>query len=184
MYQYVSLALTIAAILFFVFDWIIDRSMNIISDTISDYANGKYGYLTTFGFAFLGVAIIFITMHLYPDATCIGYKVLKGLMLLYGCFLGLLSVFSCDKEGENTLRGKIHTKLAAIAMVSVSVCMFCFFGLGWYEGECRFFTLILAIINLVALLIFSIKNGKRRGIWERICMFSQLFWIFSLVLNH
>lgn len=177
-----SSVLTTAAIFLFVLDWILDKDMNIKSNTISEYANGKYGYLTTMGFIMYGLGVIFFSGLLKHNEPSLWNKILVIALLIYGCLIALLSVFRCDKPGQNTWHAKVHSLLASSALAIVTIAMWYLFIWKLTEGIFLWATLLLAVINLMALLLFIITGSRLQGIWERVSMFAQYFWIVSMIL--
>ncbi len=166
--------------LFFVFDWFVDKTLNIRNNTISDYANGKFGYLTTCGFLIYGLSVCFSVLYLLPMQN-IAFSVFKWIVFGYGTGIALLAVFRCNKAGETTLRGMFHNIFANVAMIGISLNMFYFFTISYLNGTFSTITLVLASINIVSAILFalSFKYIGNAGIWERICMFCQYIWIIS-----
>jgi hypothetical protein len=174
----------IIGISLFIVNWIVNTDFSIISNTVSQYAYGKYGFLTTIGFVLIGAGSLLLALYLFSTAENLLYQVIVSIIFAYGIFIGSLSIFRCDQPGKTTFRGTMHNILAITGLVSLSVAMLLFLVLGAKQNNLSVITIIFSLTNITSLLLLQFASDKYRGIWERGAMFSQYFWLIFLLCSN
>ncbi len=182
MYTTLNLIVFIVGILLFIANWILNKDFNPVKNTVSQYAYGKYGFLTTLGFVFIGIASCFLAKKLWNIEADVLYSVIVIIIASYGFLIASLSVFRCDKPGSTTFRGKMHNILAITGLVTLSIGMLLYLIFGVQQHYFSYATLILAITNFTSLLLLQFASSSYQGIWERGAIFSQFFWLVYLLV--
>jgi len=182
MEKYIVLALLLIGIFSFILNWILNKEIDFKTRTVSEYANGPYGYLTTIGFVLIGVGSILVAQNIWDQEQGLLFLVFKWALVVYGVLIASLAGIHADRPNEHTLLGKMHDILASIALILLQLNMIVFLFLTKSTGASLWPTGTLFVTGITSLALFAFAKKTYRGYWERGVMFSQFFWLIYLLL--
>jgi hypothetical protein len=160
-----------------------------ISRTISEYANGAYGFLMTSSFVMLGLGSGALVLALARDGWASSGRSRIGIAFftLWSVGVLVLSIFPTDRYGIPVSRnGIIHSFVALIAFVclvlaSVLLSLRFRHHVQWLSVARP--SLTLAILIGISLVVFLVSPAAFKGITERVLILVVLVWLCWVVIK-
>jgi hypothetical protein len=167
---------------------LLPTGFNPVTNELSDYANGPYGWLMTAGFLGLGLGSLLLVWIVAKghDAGLLSPATLV-LLGVWGAARFLAAFFHDDLPGAApTVHGGIHNVLGALAFFSVSVAMI--LASRSFRREPRWsslsrLSLVLGALALIATLLFvggvesSSPTHPVLGLSERVFYVCAIVWL-------
>ena len=160
-----------------------------ISRTISEYANGAYGFLMTSSFVMLGLGSGALVLALARDGWASSGRSRIGIAFLTLWSVGVLvlSIFPTDRYGIPVSRnGIIHSFVALITFICLIVASILCSLRFRRDVQWRRFarpSLTLAIVIGVSFVVFLVSPVAIKGIIERFLILLVLVWLSWLALT-
>jgi hypothetical protein len=154
------------------------------SQTVSEFAVGRYGFLMTSAFVGLGVAELTLAMALWRAT---GAR-LAPILQVIGAFVDLTSaVFEADLLGSpGTTHGAIHDGVGALGALLVIPTLLAYAAAFRRDPQWRPFaarTLAWAIAQTVALALVIILGEQQQGTSERVFLAIYVSWLLAAALR-
>ena len=162
--------------------------VNPVSEPMSNYAVGPYGFLLTAADIGSSVAALTLMFGLYLGIAPPGRSYV-GLFLLglYGVSELLAGIFPIDVGGEATTVGTIHNIVGNIAFFAFPIAViFLSLGMGkderWRSFRRPALAVSFAVVLTVILTIVSSNIGLL-GVTQRLANVTALFWMLVVALH-
>ena len=160
-----------------------------VSEPISNYGVGPYGFLFTVADIGSGLASLALAAGLYfgiapPGRSYVGLFLLG----LYGVSELLGGIFPIDVGGEATTAGTIHNIVGNIAFFGFPIAVILLsLGMGkderWRSFRRRALALSLLVVLTVILTIVGSNFGIGFGVTQRIANVAALVWMLAVALH-
>ena len=175
--------LTIAALHF------LRPDVNPVSEPISNYGVGPYGFLFTVADIGSGLATLALVFGLYlgippPGRSYVGLS----LLALYGVSELLAGIFPIDVGGEATTAGTIHTIVGNISFFCLPIAAILLsLRMGkdeqWRSLRRPALALSIVIVLTVILTIAGSNLGIGFGVTQRVANVAVLVWMLVVALH-
>ena len=187
----VSLLATLAGLAIFVFLHILPTGYDPISQAASDYAVGRFGYLSRSYLRFISIGILAL-------ALCLAVEVKPPLPVMVLAYLGLValgyiaaSLFPTDLEGERLTRtGAIHYALAFLNFTFITLAIENLTPTlvtlrPWQPAALPLTWLAWAAVPAVMLVLITLLKPLRRvfGLFERLFLLTAYLWLALVALS-
>jgi len=165
---------------------LLKTELSPISRHLSEYANGRYGFLMTLFFLFMTVGFVGMAFHAYSTLTQRVLRALCSFMFLV-CAISslLLSIFPMNLENTpSTLSSMIHHQAGPIFLIAAVVAVSVFTIRIRFERSYKphFIPLVIygAITFIVGIVvIFFIHKPEYTGLLERLVGLSMWLWLMN-----
>lgn len=171
-----SILLIVSGLILFLLNWIFEKEMSISKQYISDFVHSKYGFMTTEGFLFIGSGMLLSSNILNGSLTIFEMNI-----LIYSILFISLAFFPANKANERDLIGSIHKIIATVCFPYFII----FTLIHLWNNQTDYALLILTAdaLSLLGLVLMGINLFNLKGIYQRVCILSQVLLILQLLLR-
>ena len=159
---------------------LLNRAFPINQYFVSEYVHGRFGWLITLSFIFMGAGgcLFLIALFKQLNSSVIGYLMISFLVI-WTISTGLLSIFPADlRYTQITNNGQIHQFLAVITFTTALIINILGLIIDYNSKEILLISLsgLITLIVIAGMILLSFQDFNMQGFHQRMVVYPELVW--------